>query len=140
MARHASFLLKSTFDVSFDCLLGDIASARKLNPQNAIKVDNFVSTKRNKIQSWIVKNLNHALKLNKLKSVDTIPWKCLKLGKIQGYQIVWKGLPIDIVIQRQMPKTDCETVLALIEGNDIEIILQCKKVDPMQEMALDIII
>jgi hypothetical protein len=119
--------------VSFDCLLDDIASARKLMPQAATKVDNFVSSKRNEISAWILKSLNQALKLNKLRTVESVPWTCLKKGNIQGYQITWKGWPSGVNVQRRMPKNDCDMILGLMKANDIQVHLRQEKNDTQEE-------
>ena len=116
-------MLESNFGVTFDCLLGDVANSRKLDPGTANKVDALVVTKRDKIHRWISESMSTALRSKGLRQIHSIPWKCLRKKRIQGHSISIKGWPCDIHLKRLMPKKDCETILTLIQAGMIEILL-----------------
>ena len=135
MAQHAAFLLQSSFDVSFSCLLQDVDVSRKMDPLNATRIDNFVGAKRKKIHDWLLSNLNNSLRLQGLPLVDAIPWKCFTARKIKGCMILLKGWPQGIQVKKLMTRKECEAVLNLIQLKEIEIELFPLKNNECTKMA-----
>ncbi len=78
-------------------------------------------SKRDKIQSWLLENLNFALRSKGLRQVEIVPWTSLAKGVIQRHKIVIKGWPSEIVPKRLLQKKDCDTLLSLMQGKILEL-------------------